>query len=450
VRRDARTVLAVALVARVIVVLWAGARFPPAADGTYYHVLASRLAEGHGYTWLWPDGVVTYAAHYPVGYPALLAVPYALLGERAVVAMAVNALLGTLGALAVHDALTTSTRPRLALAGALVFALHPALLAYTPALMTEGVTASLLAIATACAGRARAGASARWWVVGTGIALGVATLVRPPSILLAPVLGALAAVGTAHLTSLRGAARGAGAVTAVALAMCAPWTARNCARMDRCALVSVNGGWNLLIGAQTESGAWQELAVPAPCREVFAEAAKDACFEREAKKTILSDVPRWAGRIPAKLHATFDYFGAAPWYLRESNGASFTDSAKTALAVVETAASRLLLFGALVAAALLDGPRGKARRVVAALGALAAIVRHGTWGYLALVVVLLLLGPRALARAPALVPATAAVVVVTAVVHASFFGAGRYALVVVPFVTALAFVRTPPVNAPSS
>jgi hypothetical protein len=39
------------------------------------------------------------------------------------------------------------------------------------------------------------------------------------------------------------------------------------------------------------------------------------------------------------------------------------------------------------------------------------------------------------------VPMTAAVLVATAVMHAVFFGAGRYGLVVVPFVTALAFVR---------
>ena len=57
-----------------------GARraFPRSEDGHYYDVLARRLAAGQGYTWLWPDGAVTYAAHYPVGYPAMLA-----LGVRA-------------------------------------------------------------------------------------------------------------------------------------------------------------------------------------------------------------------------------------------------------------------------------------------------------------------------------------------------------------------------------
>lgn len=438
--REARAVLAAALVARLAVVAWAAGAFPPAADGTYYDVLARRLAEGHGYTWLWPDGVVTHAAHYPVGYPALLALPYAVFGARPLVAMLVNAVLGAVGVLAVHDVLVRSTRPRLALVGALVFALHPALLAYTPALMTEGVTASLLAMALAATMRAREAASARgtWtWVALTGLALGVATLVRPPSILFAPFLGALAL----PRPGLRRSASGAAAVTALALALCAPWTLRNCARMDRCALVSVNGGWNLLIGAQTETGAWQELKVPEPCREVFAEAAKDACFEREAKKDIAAAPLAWLARAPSKLHATFDYLGAAPWYLRESNGGRFSDAAKTALGAVETAVVRVLLLGALAAAALLHGPRARARRALAAMGAVASLTLHGAWGYVALALTLALLGPRALARAPVVVPAAGLAVVVTAAVHAAFFGAGRYGLVVVPFVTALAFVR---------
>ncbi len=443
--RGARAVFAAALVARLAVVAWAAA-FPPTADGAYYHVLAQRLAEGHGYTWLWPDGVVTHAAHYPVGYPALIALPYALFGARPVVAMVVNALVGAVGAAALHDVLVRSTRPRLALAGGLAYALHPALVAYTPALMTEGVTASLLAVALAATMRAREAETGRrtWgWLLVTGLALGVATLVRPPSILFAPAFGALGAagmLGSARVDARRSGA-GAAGVTILALSLCAPWTLRNCARMDRCALVSVNGGWNLLIGAQTDTGAWQELKVPAPCREVFAEAAKDACFEREAKQVIRAHPVAWLARIPSKLHATFDYFGAAPWYLRESDGARFTDAAKTALGTVETGVVRLLLLAALVTAAALEGPRRTPRRVLAGMGAVASLTLHGAWGYVALALALLLLGPRALARGAAVVPAAALAILVTAAVHATFFGAGRYGLVVIPFVTALAFVR---------
>ena len=46
-----------------------------------------------------------------------------------------------------------------------------------------------------------------------------------------------------------------------------------------------------------------------------------------------------------------------------------------------------------------------------------------------------------LRRAPRLVVWSAAVVLAVALAHATFFGAGRYGLIVAPFVTALAFVR---------
>src|SRR5271170_7211324 len=110
--RETWAVFAAALAARVAVVLWAAGRFPPAGDGFYYDTLARRLAHGDGYTWLWPDGVVTYVAHYPVGYPAVLAAAYALLGASAGVAMGVNALLGAAGAAAMHRLALSAMPPR--------------------------------------------------------------------------------------------------------------------------------------------------------------------------------------------------------------------------------------------------------------------------------------------------------------------------------------------------
>jgi hypothetical protein len=144
-------------------------------------------------------------------------------------------------------------------------------------------------------------------------------------------------------------------------------------------------------------------------------------------------------RAPAKLAVTLDYFGAAPWYLHTSNGDAFDDAAKVRLAVVETVACRLLLLGALLAVARTAGARRVARWIVAGGGAIAAVTVHGWLGYLAVAVAVALLGRRALSRGPMVAPATAAVIVMTAAVHAVFFGAGRYGLVVVPFVAALAF-----------
>lgn len=440
-RRDPWLVLGVALAARLAVVAWAHGRFPASEDGHFYDVLARRLASGAGYTWLWPDGAVTYAAHYPVGYPAILALAYAALGASATVAMVVNAVVGALAAIAAYRLVDGPDVPRWRpLAAGLVVALHPALVPYTAAVMTEGVTAALLFVAAALASGARGTGRAWPWLLGLGVVMGVATLVRPQSLLLAPVLGALAARPTAATRARLGRAIG---TTVLALACVAPWTARNCARMNRCALVSVNGGWNLLIGAQSASGAWEPVTVPPECATTWDEAGKDVCFERAARREIAAAPAAWLARAPAKIAATLDYFGAAPWYLNAANADAFGAVAKLWLAAIETIACRALLLGALWAVARREGAKTRARTVVAVAGAVAAVTTHGWIGYVALVVGVALLGRRAIASAPIVVPAAAAVIAATAVVHGAFFGAGRYGLVVVPFVAALAFTSCP-------
>jgi Dolichyl-phosphate-mannose-protein mannosyltransferase len=446
-RGDLLAVLGAALAARLAVVAWAWSRFPPVEDGHYYDVLAARLAQGLGYTWLWPDGAVTYAAHYPVGYPALVAVAYRVLGAAPGIAMLLNAAIGAAAAGAAWwlatEAATTRWRP---LGAGLAVALHPALVAYTPALMTEGVAAALVVLAAAMAVQARRQARPWRWLVAAGVVAGIATLVRPQSILLAPVLGAFTVTvdGAWRERAIRAAL-----VSAVALACVAPWTARNCVHMHRCALVSVNGGWNLLIGAQTTTGSWDELRVPPECATVWDEAAKDACFERAARETIAAAPLAWLARAPAKLATTFDYFGAAPWYLHASDAAAFGDDAKVALGTAETIASRLLLAAALVACALAGGPNLGARRVLGAAGALTAFLRHGWPAYLVLVAAAALLGRRAWARGPLAVPFGACVIALTALVHAVFFGAGRYGLAVVPFVALVPFATGASAEAPS-
>lgn len=422
------------LVARACAVVWAGARFPPVADGQFYDALARRLAQGAGYTWAWPDGAITPVAHYPVGYPAMLAPLYYVFGAHAWLAGCLNALLGAAATAAVFAiVLGAAGVGRARLAAALV-ALSPALVLYTPALMTEGVAASLLACALAVATSERT----RWVRLGgASVLLGIATLVRPQVALLAPVLGGLVmAAGWAAR------ARGAALASAIVLGVCAPWTARNCVEMGQCALVSVNGGWNLLIGTQTGSGGWHELDVPAECRTEWDEAKKDACFGRAARAKIAADPAGWLRRVPAKLRATFDYFGAGPWYLHESNPGAFGERAKAAWGAVETVLARAVLLAALLGRALpmgppggLRGPRALVLRVAAAMGAAFALTDRAWVAYVLLGLVVLASRRRSVAEA-----FCAVVVLATAAVHAVFFGAGRYGLVVVPFVVVLALV----------
>ncbi len=453
---DALAVAGVALAARLAVVAWAGARFPPAGDGVYYQRIAERIAAGQGYTWLWPDGAVTFAAHYPVGYPAALGAVYAIVGPGIVAAMVVNALIGALAAVAAHRSVHLGTSHRAgALAAGLLVALHPGLVAYTPAVMTEGAAAALVACAVwaashACAVAARS-APAPWGPIAlVGLVIAAATLVRPQCLALAPLIGAL--IGAAPGAAGRGgrfptrrlsrALACAALVTGVVVAACAPWTARNCVRMKSCAIVSVNGGWNLLIGADPAStGAWSPIQVPVACREVWDEAGKDACFGREARAYIAAHPISWARLAPRKLAATFDYCGAAGWYLHEGNGAAFDDAAKVALGVVETVVARVLLVLALIGIARAPGAEPVTLRAIrlALLAAAAsfALGEHG-WVAYALAPLFALTRAREIGRAPAFEGASLLVLAATVATHAVFFGAGRYSLVVFPLVCALA------------
>jgi hypothetical protein len=362
--------------------------------------------------------------------------------------MVFNSILGALAALAVHRlAARFTSRRRAAVAGALA-ALHPGLVFYAPALMTEGVTASLLALAVWAVAWSRDAATrggARWApLLVLGAVLGAATLVRPQVLLMAPAFGALAWAPF----GARRAAMAAGAATVVALAVCAPWTTRNCTRLGRCALVSVNGGWNLLIGAHPDStGSWSPVQVPEACREVWGEADKDACFSREAQRLIAGDPLRWVARAPRKLAATFDYCGAAGWYLHAAAPERFGERAKVILGAVETLVQRAMLLAALLWAGLMErrrlagGPPASGRHLamllLLAIGGVATLTLHAWIGYLALAVVALARG-RSLWTGPVLPAAAVVTLALTLVTHAVFFGAGRYSLVVFPLLAGVA------------
>ncbi len=210
---------------------------------------AERLAAGLGYS---EDALVAGHVvwrpwiHYPVGYSFVLSLFYRLLGARA---------LGRAGAQrpvrrrrgrgrastrqAFHDTGGAPSWPPRS------WRLHPGLIAYSPLVMTE-VLATLLLLGAGLAVLTWRG-SWRGYLVA-GAILGVATLVRPESLLALPLLVLLGGKPYG-----RGLLRSAAAM-AVAFVVILPWTYRNCERLDGCALVSTNGGWNLAIGAITPTG----------------------------------------------------------------------------------------------------------------------------------------------------------------------------------------------------
>ncbi|MGC4065397.1 MAG: glycosyltransferase family 39 protein [Polyangiaceae bacterium] len=433
----------VASLLRSVVVLWASRRFPPAADGTFYQVVASRIGQGLGYTWLWPDGVVTYAAHYPVGYPALLGGLYAAFGNAPVLAMWLNALAGVVIVLSVHRmAIATLTRRAGIFAG--VFAtLHPTLLFYTPAMMTELVSACLLVGSAAlvfCRAGERYSTYVTWGIVG--LLTGLATLVRPQQLLWAPILGA--GVVYRSCMGLRGgrccgasvlrAVLGAAIVTTISVSCCLPWTLRNCDKMQRCVFVSANGGWNLFIGTSPLGrGAWtsiDSIGVPKECRLVFKEAEKDNCFGEVAKRVIGAAPHAWLALVPAKLSKTFDDVGAPGYYLNASNPAAFGEDAKWWLGAAEVFVQRVLSIMAILAMALTEGSCRRGRWVLAVAGVLSTLVPYAWVGVGMYVLGVALLGRRLRDEPTQMLLGLGWAM--TAVVHSVFFGGARYAIVVAP------------------
>jgi hypothetical protein len=439
-RREATWLFGLALALRLAVVAYASERFPPADDGTFYHAVATRIAAGLGYTWAWPDGAVTHAAHYPVGYPAALGAAYALLGAKPVSAMVLNALFGALLVLGVHAcALRVTTVPRARLA-ALAVALHPTLVLYTAALMTEAVAGSLLLLLAAFALFVATQPMGRWWRVPLGLGGALLVLVRPQLLPMLPVLGAVAVLvppGASRAREVLARLSGAAQVLAIALLCCLPWTLRNCQKMDGCVFVSANGGWNLLIGTLPEGqGSFAPIAgptVPVECRSEFGEAGKDRCFGRAGARRIRESPVAWLSLAPQKLGQMFNHGAIASSYLQTSNESLVTERARGAIATAETLYSRLLLLGACVG--LLGAAQGAVGRGLSLAAALFAL---SPWGYLAQVAVFAALavarpGP---GRRPLQLMALA-LLGLCLVTHIVFFGAPRYALVWVPWLALL-------------
>jgi 4-amino-4-deoxy-L-arabinose transferase-like glycosyltransferase len=434
-------VFVIALLPRLFVAIaWAK---EPVWDGHYYHFGAERIARGLGYSedvlahgqLLWKPWV-----HYPVGYSALLGLVYRAFGSELVVAPVVNALTGALLVAVVHRfARYYVSRERARIAAGLT-ALHPGLIAYCAVVMTEPLAALLILSAGLAALRFRGTWQA---IVFGGALLGLATLVRPSSLVAGPLLFLIQ-----PRPLWQGALRAA-AATAVALLVVLPWTIRNCERLDGCALVSTNGGWNLAIGAITETGRFQTLHAKDGCPVVTGQVQQDRCWADVGRAKIAANPGHWLGLAPLKLAETFDHESFAIEYLHEADPESWPEARRVAARDLLTAFHRALVFCA--AFAVLAWPRWHKKPEPAfytqfGLGVL--FVGIGVYAvfsdahpFYLLAVIAPLIASLELPGRP--VPAEAgsfllALLAGTALTHVIFFGEDRYHLVVTPMLCILA------------
>lgn len=426
----------------------------PVWDGHYYDFGAKRIAAGLGYS----DDVVVGGltrwhpwCHYPVGYSGFLGLVYKLFGSGQAVAPLANAVVGATLAVLVYLLGRRFLDVRRAVVAALLVAFSPELITYTALLMTEPL-ASLgpFAAALAVLGFARTRP-----LVGAGLGgalLGLATLVRPQSLLAVPALAFLYPFTDSRLSTWLTRAKVVLVAGVAALAVVLPWTARNCRVMDGCALVSTNGGWNLAIGALPgATGRFRTLRATDGCPVVTGQVQQDTCWRDEALAVIASDPRAWLSLVPKKLSNTFDHASFPMGYLGEADKARWTEAAKTKGRELLTTVHRALL--AVACLAFVTVPRRTERRAVVwlAQGAKLLLVvgltiravwsdEHPFWPF-ALVIPLF-----AWAEAPGDRPADgrpilgflAFQVAALAGTHAVFFGEDRYHVVLTPVLALLA------------
>ncbi len=354
-----------------------------------------------------------------------------------------NALTGAALAAVVHQlTFRAFSSHRRALFAGLLVALHPGLCLYSGALMTEPLAATLMLLSVLLALDRRASA----WI-GAGISLGLATLVRPNAILMAPFLGLI----TIRKRALGPVLRGLGRATLVgvfALATVAPWTVRNCRVMDACAFVSTNGGWNLVIGsAPGATGKFEFLVgnIPkgGPACDEGGQVEQDRCWSRYGISIIKRDFGRWLSLIPAKLHYTLDSEWFPINYLREARPDLVSARTHIVVGKALTAMLHLLVVAAALAAIGWSRPTRTKRSAYAVQIALLLLClglatrcldprAPSVWplGVLACLVPFVPL-PGAPRRNGAEL-AVAAMILTTLATHAIFFGEDRYHLVATP------------------
>ncbi len=328
----------------------------PEWDGAIYHRTAVRIAHGMGFVDTW-NNLPPYkpTAFYPVGYPATLALFYKLFGTSTTVAAGLNVASSAIVSLFVSRLARRSWGASGVHLAAGLFALAPGPIVYCSAYMTELLSAAIVLAAIDCALRYfDSGATAFRWAILCGLLLGYGGLVRPPALLIAPIIAVVMTPQNKRTLSLQalGYLRTLVLVGVSCCCVVLPWTARNCRKLDGCALVSLNGGSNLWIGADPDAnGTYRDLRIGEACLRVRGEVKKDRCFGGLAIERIKTQPIRWLSLAPMKVIHLLGYESSPVSYLRAAtHGQAFRNTATMMFALL-TAAHWIILSLAIVTVA---------------------------------------------------------------------------------------------------
>lgn len=281
----------------------------PSSDAAWYFNRAQAVAAGAGYS---EGGVPT--AFWPPGWSLMMAVLFKLFGTSVAVVKGFNLVCACIGAWFTLDLGRRLFESELAgRAALLIVAIYPNHAAYTSLVMTEVMYTTL--ILGGC-----------WLLIAkprpfslllAGLVFGISMLVKAQSLVLVPVIFAIAVLRDGvnwHVITRRlGQAL---AVLAIALAVVLPWTLRNHAVFGEWILVSTNGGITLLTGnnpsARGDYTPDDPLVESVP-RSVVDQVANDHEYKRRALNWIVEHPAYFVQLMPRKLFRLWAPDGEAEW-----------------------------------------------------------------------------------------------------------------------------------------
>ncbi|MFC0205136.1 ArnT family glycosyltransferase [Novosphingobium soli] len=294
----------------------------PTSDAEWYYLRAASLAAGRGYL----DNAGAPTAFWPPGWPIALGLVFARFGASTVslgIFNLVSAMLIGATTLALGRRLFGSEGA--ARAGLLLLAVYPNAIGYVPLALTEVFyTALLMAGCWVLVAR-----TSRWHLVGAGLLFGIATLVKAQTLVVVPLVFAIAWLRAGDLWRRLPRLVGEGLlVLAIAALTVLPWSIRNQAQLGHWVAVSTNGGYTLLTG--NHDTATGDYTPDAPVVEALMarpgldEVARDAEARRLGLAWIRDHPGRFLALAPKKLmrlwlpdgEAEWAYQGGAPGYDR--------------------------------------------------------------------------------------------------------------------------------------
>lgn len=281
----------------------------PTSDADWYFTRAGLLAAGEGYRA--SSGALT--AYWPVGWPMTIAALFKLFGPSISVVGLFNLACSALSGWLLYDlARRLSGREAAGRLALLLYAIYPNAMAYVPLALTEVFyTTLLLAICWLLAARERP----HW--LAAGLLLGLASLVKAQTLVVVPLILAIALLrAPGFWRRLPGALGRFALLVGLAAVVVSPWTLRNHRVLGHYVAVSTNGGITLFTGNNDSArGDFtpNDPAVKALEARGLGEVEKDAEAKRLGVAWIKAHPAGFLKLMPLKLFRLWGPDGEGEW-----------------------------------------------------------------------------------------------------------------------------------------